>query len=248
MHDFVLEVCVDTLASARNAIRGGANRLELCGNLVIGGTGPSPTLYRQIREEADIRIHAMVRPRFGDFLYTDSEMEIMLDEVRMWRQLGADGVVYGILRPDGTLDMERMKRLRDAAGDLNVTLHRAFDVALDPMQALEDAREAGVTAILSSGQRPEVPEGAPLLRTLVERSGGIQIMPGNGITRDNAAALHRQIGARAYHLSGNVVLPSGMTFRREDIYMGIPGMSEFERWACDAEEIAAVRQGLESVM
>lgn len=247
MKNYILEVCIDTLESARNAIKGGANRIELCGSLVIGGVSASPTLFRQIRAESDIKIHAMVRPRFGDFLYTDSEMEIMLEEVRMWRKLGAEGIVSGILTADGELDVTRMKQLREEAGDMNFTLHRAFDVARDPMATLEAAREAGVTAILTSGQKPEAPEGLPLIKQLQQNSGTIQIMPGNGITGANVAQVRSTSGVSAFHLSGNVVKQSPMVFRREDIYMGIPGMSEFERWECDEKAIAAVKKVLEEI-
>lgn len=245
MKNYTLEVCIDTLESARNAIRGGANRLELCGSLVIGGISPSPVLYRQIRKESDIKIHAMVRPRFGDFLYTDSEMEIMLEEVRMWREIGVDGIVSGILLANGDLDVPRMKMLREEAGNMNFTLHRAFDVARDPMKTLEDARETGVTAILTSGQRPEAPDGVELLRKLVENAGNIEIMPGNGIRGKNAGFMRSETKAKAFHLSGNVVKASPMEFRRGEIYMGIPGMSEFERWECDEVEIAAVKRALD---
>lgn len=245
MKNYTLEVCVDTLESARNAIRGGANRLELCGSLVIGGISPSPVLYRQIRKESGIKIHAMVRPRFGDFLYTGSEMEIMLEEVRMWREIGADGIVGGILLANGELDILRMKMLREEAGNMNFTLHRAFDVARDPMKTLEDAKEAGVTAILTSGQQPEAPDGVELLRKLVENAGSTEIMPGNGITGKNAGFMRSATRARAFHLSGNIIKTSPMGFRREKIYMGIPGMSEFERWECDYAEIAAVKRALD---
>lgn len=245
MKIFTLEVCVDTLESARNAIRGGADRLELCGSLVIGGISPSSELYQQIRKESDIKIHAMVRPRFGDFLYTDSEIEIMLEETRMWRKLGADGIVSGILLKNGDLDIPRMKMLREEAGDMNFTLHRAFDVARDPMKTLEDAREAGVTAILTSGQQPKADDGMELLRRLVEASGSINIMPGSGITVENVGLIRLKTNAKAFHLSGNAIKSSSMEFRREEINMGIPGMSEFERWECDESQIAAVKRALE---
>lgn len=248
MNKYTLEVCIDTLESARNAIKGGANRLELCHSLVIGGISASPYLFRQIREESDIKIHAMVRPRFGDFLYTDSEFEIMREEIKAWYRLGADGVVLGILHASGNLDMERMKRLKEEAKDMNFTLHRAFDVANNAMQTLEDAKKCGVSAILTSGQKPEAPLGAKLIKELVANSGNIEIMPGNGIDRHNAAQLKKETKAKAFHLSGNVVKESPMVFRRNDIYMGIPGMSEFERWECSSEEIAAVKKALDEAI
>ena len=171
MKDFVLEACVDSVESALAAVKGGATRLELCSNLVIGGTTPSQWLYEEIRKESDIRIHALIRPRFGDFCYTDHEFEIIRNEVRMFRKLGAEGVVIGNLRPDGTLNMEEMEQLMDAAGDMSVTLHRAFDVCKDPFAALEAAKALNLSTILTSGQAASAPAGASLLRRLVEAAG-----------------------------------------------------------------------------
>ena len=153
MKDFVLEACVDSVESALAAVKGGATRLELCSNLVIGGTTPSQWLYEEIRKESDIRIHALIRPRFGDFCYTDHEFEIIRNEVRMFRKLGAEGVVIGNLRPDGTLNMEEMEQLMDAAGDMSVTLHRALDVCRDPYETFEQAKRLGISTILTSGQK-----------------------------------------------------------------------------------------------
>ena len=167
MKDFVLEACVDSVESALAAVKGGANRLELCSNLVIGGTTPSQWLYEEIRKESDIRIHALIRPRFGDFCYTDHEFEIIRNEVRMFRKLGAEGVVIGILRPDGTLNMEEMEKLMEDAGDMSVTLHRAFDVCRNPYETFEQAKRLGISTILTSGQKNSCVAGKELLRELV---------------------------------------------------------------------------------
>lgn len=137
MKDYILEACVDSVESALAAAEGGATRLELCSNLIIGGTTPSPWLFKEIRKHTDIRIHALIRPRFGDFCYTDSEFAIIKQAVADFRELGAEGVVIGILKPDGTLNMEQMKELMDAAGEMSVTLHRAFDVCVDPYETME---------------------------------------------------------------------------------------------------------------
>ena len=138
MKDYMLEVCVDSVESAIAAQRGGAKRLELCGNLIIGGTTPTPALFRAVKAAVDIKIHVLIRPRFGDFCYTDAEFAIIREEVRQFRELGADGVVIGILRPDGSLNMEQMGELIREAGGMQITLHRAFDVCSDPMRALEE--------------------------------------------------------------------------------------------------------------
>ena len=172
MKDFVLEACVDSVESALAAVKGGANRLELCSNLVIGGTTPSQWLYEEIRKESDIRIHALIRPRFGDFCYTDHEFEIIRNEVRMFRKLGAEGVVIGILRPDGTLNMEEMEKLMEDAGDMSVTLHRAFDVCRNPYETFEQAKRLGISTILTSGQKNSCVAGKELLRELVAMEKG----------------------------------------------------------------------------
>ena len=137
MKDYILETCVDSVESAMAASEGGADRLELCSNLIIGGTTPSPWLFEEIRKRSDIRIHALIRPRFGDFCYTEAEFSMIRNAVKDFRKMGAEGVVIGILKPDGTLNMEQMKELMDAAGDMSVTLHRAFDVCADPIEAME---------------------------------------------------------------------------------------------------------------
>lgn len=139
MERFTLEVCVDSVESALAAKRGGADRLELCNNLIIGGTTPSSVLFEKIRNIIDIRTHVLIRPRYGDFCYTDYEFRVIAREIRKFRELGAEGVVIGILKPDGTLDMKRMKQLMEEAGDMSVTLHRAFDVCADPFEAMEQA-------------------------------------------------------------------------------------------------------------
>ena len=128
----VLEVCVDSVESAQLAARGGAMRLELCADLIIGGTSPDEDLFRMVRERVDLPIRVLLRPRFGDFLYSDEEYELLQRQVRRFRALGADGVVIGILRPDGTLDEARMAKLIELADGIDVTLHRAFDVCRDP--------------------------------------------------------------------------------------------------------------------
>ena len=170
--------------SALAAAKGGASRLELCQNLVIGGTTPDASLFKEIRRYSDICIHILVRPRYGDFLYSDYEFDIMKDEIGMFRELGAQGVVIGMLRPDGHLDLERMAGLKEAAGDMSVTLHRAFDVCADPMEAMEQAIELGINTILTSGQKECCTQGADLLAELQEKSQGrIVIQAGAGVQR-----------------------------------------------------------------
>lgn len=248
MKDYILEACVDSVESALAAAEGGATRLELCSNLIIGGTTPSPWLFKEIRKHTDIRIHALIRPRFGDFCYTDSEFAIIKQAVADFRELGAEGVVIGVLKPDGTLNMEQMKELMDAAGDMSVTLHRAFDVCVDPYETMEQAIELGIDTILTSGQKNVCTEGADLLRDLVEKSKGrITIQIGSGVSAEVIQKMYPLTNAIAYHMSGKVTLDSVMEYRKEGVNMGLPTLSEFEVWRTDAEKIKAAKKVLEEL-
>ncbi|MDO4677145.1 MAG: copper homeostasis protein CutC [Eubacteriales bacterium] len=248
MKDYILEACVDSVESALAAAEGGATRLELCSNLIIGGTTPSPWLFKEIRKHTDIRIHALIRPRFGDFCYTDSEFAIIKQAVADFRELGAEGVVIGVLKPDGTLNMEQMKELMDAAGDMSVTLHRAFDVCVDPYETMEQAIELGIDTILTSGQKNVCTEGADLLRDLVEKSKGrITIQVGSGVSAEVIQKMYPLTNATAYHMSGKVTLDSVMEYRKEGVNMGLPTLSEFEVWRTDAEKIKAAKKVLEEL-
>ena len=237
----VLEVCVDSTASALAAKRGGASRLELCADLIVGGTTPSLALVRQVKAETGLPVRALLRPRFGDFALV---------------QAGADGIVTGVLTPEGQLDAEAMRpiyaaarRAAEKAGrPVACTLHRAFDVSADPFAALETVRSMGLCTILTSGQAASAPEGAELLGRLVERAGdSVEILVGAGVTAQNIPALAAQTGAHAFHLSGKQVLQSRMTFRREGVPMGLPGFSEFEVWQTGEENIRAARQALDAI-
>ena len=132
----LIEGCVASHVSALAACRGGADRLELCANLSIGGTTPSPSLFQQVRRDCPVKVNVLIRPRFGDFLYSEMELEEMREEIRRFRDLGANGVVIGVLTPEGDLDAGAMTRLMDCAGEMDVTLHRAFDMTRDPLAAL----------------------------------------------------------------------------------------------------------------
>ena len=167
----VLEVCAHSVESAVSAERGGAMRLELCANLMIGGTSPDEDLFRMVRERVSVPVRVLLRPRCGDFLYTESEFELLCRQVKRFAALGADGIVIGVLTPEGDLDEARMEKLIALAGGCGVTLHRAFDVCRDPFAALETAKRLGVDTILTSGQQADCTAGADLLRALVAKAG-----------------------------------------------------------------------------
>ena len=246
MKDYILECCVDSVESAVAAQAGGANRLELCANLVIGGTTPDINLFLAVREIVSIKINVLIRPRFGDFCYTGEEFSIVKKDVEMFRKYGADGVVIGVLREDGSLDMERMKELIEAAGNMSVTLHRAFDVSRDPFQTLKDAEDLHIGTILTSGQKNTCYEGRELLGQLVEKTAGkVDILVGSGVNSAQIAELAAVTKAKSFHLSGKVNAESAMTYRKEDVSMGLPLMSEYTIFRTDAGEIAKVRDILQ---
>ncbi len=243
----LLECCVDTVEAAVTASENGADRLELCANLLIGGTTPDINFFYRVRKKIrpDCKINVLLRPRFGDFCYSEEEFAVLLADVQLFREAGADGIVIGVLRPDGSLDGERMALLMEAAGDLPVTLHRAFDLCRDPFEALAAAKELGISTILTSGQKASALEGLPLLKELVKAAGPITIMPGSGVNSRNLPQL-LSCGAAAYHMSAKKTLDSPMSYRKEGVPMGLPMVSEFTLWSCDGEEVKRAREILDS--
>lgn len=240
----LIEVCVDSIASAREAVRGGADRLELCANLLIGGTTPSEPLIREAAK-LGVPVNVLIRPRFGDFLFTADEKREQLEQIAHLRSLGASGAVVGALCADGSLDTDFLAACRAAANGLTLTLHRAFDVSRDAQKAFEQAIALGFDTLLTSGQQATALEGAALLAQLVDRAGGrITVMPGSGINAANIAQLYGQTHARAFHLSAKRRVDGGMVFRRFGIPMGLPVMSEFERLVTDAQAVSAAREAL----
>ena len=244
MNKPLIEACVDSYASCKAACLGGADRLEMCSHLVIGGTTPSPVLFRQVRQDFNVKINTLIRPRFGDFLYNDKEMEQMCEDIKAFRELGADGVVIGVLTPEGDLDVKRMKQLVACAGGMKVTLHRAFDMTRDPFYALEQAIEVGCNTILTSGQAADVVKGMPMLKAVFEKANGrIDIMAGCGVKKWNIQEIHDFTGMNVFHTTGQKEnIDSGMIYRREGISMGLPSLSEYELWQTDEQEFRECAQ------
>lgn len=237
MDNYVLECCADSVQSAVNAEKGGANRIELCSALVIGGLSPSVCLFDEVMKNCSIKVNVLLRPRFGDFCYDDYETEIIKNEIRMFRERGANGVVIGVLKSDGTLDMEKMKILMEEAKGIDVTLHRAFDVAKDPFETLEQAKSLGINTILTSGQKNSAMEGAELLRDLVSKRGAVDILVGSGVSAEVIKELYEKTKATSYHMSGKVTLDSRMTYRKEGVSMGAAGVSEFEIFETSVQKV-----------
>lgn len=240
MKEYVLEACVDSTESALIATKAGADRLELCGNLMIGGTTPSIALYKQIRKTCKNRIHVLIRPRFGDFCYTENEIDIMCEEIRMFKELGADGVVIGALAPDGSVNWNDMDKMIAAADGMWVTMHRAFDMCKDPYKELEACISHGVSCILTSGQENHCLDGVECLKKLIEAAEDkIQILVGSGVDAKVIAEVYEKTKAKAYHMSGKEVLDSQMVYRKEHVYMGLDGLSEYSIWRTKKENIEA---------
>ena len=239
-----LEVCADSYASAMAAVRGGADRLELCTCLLAGGLTPDPVLLQQIRQKSGIAIRCLMRPRFGDFLYTDPEIELMEEQIRRLRDAGADGFVIGCLTPEGNLDISRMKRLIAAAGGLPVTLHRAFDVSRDGLETARLAAGLGIDTILTSGQAGSCWEGREFLQKLLDEKLPLTIMAGAGVNAEVIRKLRQILPMNVFHMSGKKTLESGMTFRREGVPMGLPGINEFTIWQTDEAAVRAAAEVL----
>lgn len=238
-----IEVCIDSVDSALAAQQGGADRVELCDNLLEGGTTPSAGTIAVARKHLSIGLQVMIRPRGGDFCYSDVEFEIMQRDIAVAKQLGADGVVFGLLLPDGAVDVERTRALVELARPLNVTFHRAFDMTSDPFQALEDLIGIGVDRILTSGQEPSVLEGLDMIAELVRRAGDrVIIMPGGGSER-NIKKIVAQSGVREVHVASTQPIDSQMRYRNPRVFMGGElRPPEYTRYVTDAARISDLRR------
>ena len=234
----LVEACVDSVAGALAAERVGARRIELCAALAEGGTTPSAGMIEAVRARGAIPIVAMIRPRGGDFLYDDEELDVMRRDIVAAREAGADGVAVGVLRPDGSVDLDALRTLRDTAADLPVTFHRAFDMSRDLPAALEALVHAGIARVLTSGAAPRAVDGADTIDALVRQAAArVEVMAGGGIRAADIPRLGRA-GVREVHVGGAVMVPSTMAFRRDSIAFGRPlppdeftlAVGDVERW------------------
>ncbi|MBE0647594.1 MAG: copper homeostasis protein CutC [Bacteroidales bacterium] len=234
----VLECCVNSAVSAIMAQLGGADRVELCENMADGGCTPSAGTIILARKHLTIPIFVMIRPRGADFLYSDEEVEIMRHDIRVAKELGADGVVFGILMPDGRMDSMRMKELVKLARPMGVTCHRAFDMTRDPMEAIDDLIEIGVDRVLTSGQTDSALEGASLINRLIRHAGNkITIMPGHGVKENNLMQVVKETGATEFHMYLTKEITGGMNFIREGVKMGKPDLSEYTYVEVDSDRV-----------
>ena len=245
MKHYTFEICANSAESCLAAQEGGAHRVELCASMPEGGTTPSFGEIKLARKLIDIRLHVIIRPRGGDFLYTPLELDIMEEDIRMARQAGADGVVFGCLTPEGELDMAAMQRLMKLSEGMSVTFHRAFDYVRNPQEALEQLVELGVDRILTSGQQPTAMQGVGLLAELVTQAAGrIVVMPGCGVNEWNIAELATGTGASEFHFSAREIKESKMQLRNPALSMGSSDADEYAHLVTTA---ARVRQTIQAL-
>jgi copper homeostasis protein len=241
----LIEVCVDSVASAMAAERGGAGRVELCSNLLEGGVTPSAGLIEVVRSRVKVGLQVMIRPRGGDLFYTAEEFEIMRRDIVAAKKLGADGVVVGVLDAAGNVDVERTRELVELARPLHVTFHRAFDMAVDLSRALEDVCGSGADRLLTSGGEQTAWQGVESIARLVRAARGrIVIMAGSGINEKNAASLVEQAGVREIHVGLGSVLESPMLYRNPRVSMGVAAGREYQRVQVREEDVLKLRRAV----
>ncbi|HNX42800.1 MAG TPA: copper homeostasis protein CutC [Bacteroidales bacterium] len=240
----ILEIAVYSLEAAITAQKAGAGRIELCAAPAEGGLTPSAATLRLARKYLKIPIHVMIRPREGDFCYSDLEFNAMLLDIQAAKIAGMDGIVAGILSKDGTVDTGRMRVLAEAAAPMPVTFHRAFDMTCDLFDSLEKIVGCGIKRILTSGGRQTACEALPVIRRLAEAANGrISIMPGSGINEHNIREVIDRTGVSEIHLSAKMHIPGNMEYKNTAVAMGgnviIP---EYDLLLPDADAISRIRK------
>jgi copper homeostasis protein len=242
----IIEACVNSVTSAIEAEKGGAHRVELCDNLYEGGTTPSAASIIITAQSIGIDLHVLIRPRGGDFLYSDLEFEIMKRDILFCKENGVKGVVLGVLKALGNIDVERTRELVEIAFPMSVTFNRAFDMVLDPFTSLEDVISAGCHRILTSGLVNKVSKGLEIVRRLVKLADGrIIIMSGSGINHKNVEELLKLTGVTEIHASARSSYPSKMLFTKQDLYLGgLPEIPEFEISQTDSHKIKLIVQSV----
>lgn len=243
----LIEVCVDSVASALAAERGGANRLELCSSLIEGGVTPSAGVIETTKAAVNLPLHAMMRPRGGDFCYDSYEFETMKRDITLAKGLGADGVVLGILDVNGAVDLRRTRELLQLARPLSVTFHRAFDMTADLFRALEDLCNIGVDRVLTSGGERTCISGCEKIASLIQAAQGrIIVMPGSGIKHHNARGVIERTGAKEIHASLRRVIQGPMVYRNSKVVMGSTEDRDYQSFVVLEEDVRDLRNALQS--
>ena len=238
------EIVVYNIESAFKAQEGGADRIELCDNPAEGGTTPSYGTIEAVRQNVSLDVFVMIRPRGGDFHYSNYEFHSMKRDISQCQKLSVDGVVFGILNTNGTIDKNRCKELIDKARPLKVTCHRAFDMTRDPFEALEDCIEAGFDRILTAGLQAQALKGADLIGELIKKANGrIAIMPGSGVNENTVLEILSKSKATEIHFSATTFRASEMTYKNSDIAgMGSDEGAEFKLRTVDPDRVRAMRK------
>jgi copper homeostasis protein len=239
---YIIEIATSDFITTKAAVEGGADRIELCANLAEGGTTPSYGHIRKCRETFDVLIYPIIRPRGGDFLFTEEEFSIMLQDVQLCKQLNCDGVVIGLLNKDGSIDIKRIAQLLEAAYPLGVTFHRAFDRCSNPFEALEQLIQIGCERILTSGQKPSAPDAVDMIEQLNrEANDRIIIMPGSGVRKENIKMIAEKTGCTEFHSSLRSKQKSEMEFVHPSFAGDDESYTNNYIWA---EEVRAFRNAL----
>lgn len=245
----IAEICVDSLQSALSAEKGGASRIELCDNLMGGGTTPSIGMIELARKYLTIDINVMIRPRSGDFCYSTFEIEVMRRDIEIAKKCGVNGIVIGVLKPSGKIDIKIMKELIQLSRPLTVTFHRAFDMTKDPFESLDILIDLGVERILTSGQESKAIDGINLIKELVKiAENKIIIMPGSGINDENIRDIIESTGVKEVHLSAKKNVESIMEYRNQKVNMG--GnliISEYDNYFTCEKSVRSITQILDSL-
>lgn len=248
MNKILLEICADSPASAVAAQAGGADRVELCAALDLGGLTPSYAAIKEAVARLAIPVRVLIRPRAGDFCYSPQELDVMCEDIRTARLLGAAGIVAGALDAEGNVDAEAVRRMIGAAGGCPFTFHRAFDLCRDPFGALGQLEGLGVDTVLTSGQAVTAEEGLPLLEELARAATRITVMAGCGLNSGNIARVALTATLGAVHLSARAIVHSPVRYRMSGVYMGMPGAdSQYDYTQTDEAHVKACRRALDEI-
>lgn len=240
-----LEICAADMHSVHAAADGGANRVELCSGLAEGGMTPSAGFVAAALKVHSIRVHVLIRPRPGDFLYNEEEVDAMIADIKLMRSIGAHGVVIGALTPDGDVDVNVCAKLMAEAGEMSVTFHRAFDLVRSPKDALEQIMELGCDRILTSGCAASALQGAQTLADLQKQADDrLIILAGGGVSPDNAAEIMQKSGVHELHASARAPLASEMRHKHEGVSMGSAGSDEYTRMTTNSDIVKQIAQAM----
>ena len=244
----VLEVCVDSVEAALAAEAGGAQRVELCSDLIEGGITPSAGLIDAVRSALKISVFVMMRPRGGDFCYSADEFDVMTKDVAIAKSFGADGVVLGLLLPDGTIDVQRTRALVDSSRPMQVTFHRAIDLSTSVEESLEQVIETGADRVLTSGGKPTALDGARVIAQMIERSRQrISVMVCGAVRKNNLREIAYATGAKEFHASLRKKTTSPVIYKPHSPSLSVGGLDEYARYATSADEVRAMRQVLDTL-